>query len=46
MSEEEQRDGMFAKARESEMDLDSLGEQLQARKEEMAEVTPPQRRVG
>jgi hemerythrin superfamily protein len=46
VNEEEQRDGMFAKARESEMDLDSLGEQLQARKEEMAEVTPPQRRVG
>jgi hemerythrin superfamily protein len=46
VTEEEQSDGMFAKARESEMNLDSLGEQLQARKEEIAEVTPPQRRVG
>jgi hemerythrin superfamily protein len=46
VNEEEQGDGMFAKARESEMDLDSLGEQLQARKDEMAEVTPPQRRAG
>jgi hemerythrin superfamily protein len=46
VTEEEQSDGMFAKARESDMNLDSLGEQLQARKEAMAEVTPPQRRVG
>jgi len=30
--EEEQRDGMFAKARESDMDLNALGEQLAARK--------------
>jgi hemerythrin superfamily protein len=46
VNEEEQRDGMFAKARQSEMDLEALGEQLQERKDEMADVTPPQRRVG
>ena len=33
--EEEQRDGMFAKARQSEMDLAALGEQLAARKAEL-----------
>ena len=46
VNEEEQRDGMFAKAKESDMDLEALGEQLQARKEEMTEETTPQRRVG
>ena len=46
VNEEEQSEGMFAKARESGMDLDSLGEQLQERKEELADVMPPQRRVG
>ena len=46
VNEEEQRDGMFAKAKESDMDLEALGEQLQARKEEMADESPPQRRVG
>ena len=46
VNEEEQRDGMFAKAKESDMDLEALGEQLQARKDEMTEETPPQRRVG
>lgn len=46
VNEEEQDDGMFAKATESEMDLESLGEQLQARKDEMSEVTRPQRRAG
>ena len=35
VKEEEQRDGMFAKARQSDMDLDSLGEQLAARKAEL-----------
>jgi len=34
--EEEKRDGMFAEARDSEMDLDALGEQLQARKEALS----------
>ena len=33
--EEEQRDGMFAKARESRMDLNALGEQLAARKAQL-----------
>jgi len=32
VKEEEQRDGMFAKARQSDMDLKVLGEQLAARK--------------
>jgi hypothetical protein len=34
VNEEEQRGGMFAKARASEMDLKAIGEQLQARKQE------------
>jgi hemerythrin superfamily protein len=48
VNEEEQRDGMFAKAKASDLDLDALGEQLQARKDELTETeaTPPQRRVG
>jgi hemerythrin superfamily protein len=46
VNEEEQRDGMFAKAKESDMDLEALGEQLQARKEEMTDESPPQRRAG
>ena len=33
VNEEEKRDGMFAKARQSDMDLDALGEQLAARKQ-------------
>jgi hemerythrin superfamily protein len=37
VNEEEKRDGMFAKARQSEMDLDALGEQLAARKAELME---------
>jgi hemerythrin superfamily protein len=32
VNEEEKRDGMFAKARQSDMDLKALGEQLAARK--------------
>jgi hypothetical protein len=32
VNEEEKRDGMFAKARQSDMDLQALGEQLAARK--------------
>jgi hemerythrin superfamily protein len=35
VKEEEQPDGMFAKARKSEMDLAELGTQLQARKSEL-----------
>ena len=46
VNEEEQRDGMFAKAKEADMDLESLGEQLQTRKDELTEETPPQRRAG
>lgn len=44
VNEEEQRGGMFAKARESDMDLKALGEQLAVRKQElMGEASPPQR---
>jgi hemerythrin superfamily protein len=44
VKEEEQRDGMFAKARQADMDLKELGQQLAARKEElMSEASPPQR---
>jgi len=44
VNEEEQRGGMFAKARESDMDLKALGEQLAARKQElMSEGGTPQR---
>jgi len=46
VKEEEQADGMFAKARTSDLDLESRGQQLQARKEEMADDMPPQRRAG
>jgi hypothetical protein len=35
VKEEEQRGGMFAEARKSEMDLQYLGEQMQARKKEL-----------
>lgn len=35
VKEEEKRDGMFAKARQSDMDLKSLGEQLAQRKQEL-----------
>jgi len=40
VKEEEQRDGMFAKARESDMDIAALGEQLAARKAELMEGKP------
>jgi len=35
VNEEEKRDGMFSKARQSDMDLAALGEQLAARKSEL-----------
>ncbi|HXR89595.1 MAG TPA: hemerythrin domain-containing protein [Steroidobacteraceae bacterium] len=35
VKEEEKRDGMFGKARQSDMDLQALGEQLAARKAEL-----------
>ncbi|HSD74155.1 MAG TPA: hemerythrin domain-containing protein [Steroidobacteraceae bacterium] len=37
VKEEEQPGGMFAKARQSEMDLQALGEQLRARKQQLSE---------
>jgi hypothetical protein len=40
VKEEEQRDGMFAKARQSEMDLEQLGEQLAARKAQLEGSAP------
>ncbi len=39
VKEEEQRGGLFAKARESDMDLAALGEQLRQRKEELTGET-------
>ena len=42
VKEEEQRDGMFAKARASDMDLDLLGEQLAQRKSAL-EAEPKRR---
>ncbi|HLA71509.1 MAG TPA: hemerythrin domain-containing protein [Steroidobacteraceae bacterium] len=44
VKEEEQPGGMFAEARDSDMDLEALGEQMAARKSELEEasgVTPP-----
>jgi hemerythrin superfamily protein len=38
--EEEKRDGMFAKARASGMDLDAIGAQLEARKRELEQESP------
>ncbi len=35
VKEEEQRDGMFAEARDTNLDLVELGEQMQARKQEL-----------
>ena len=46
VNEEEQRDGMFAKAKDSDMDLEALGEELQARKDELSDDAPQQRRAG
>jgi len=43
VNEEEKRDGMFAKARQSEMDLQSLGEQLAARRAELSGPGAPAR---
>jgi hemerythrin superfamily protein len=48
VKEEEQRGGMFAEARDSDMDLQALGEQLAARKAELEEAgdVAPQARKG
>jgi hypothetical protein len=44
VNEEEKREGMFAEAKKSDMDLDALGEQLAARKQElMGAAKQPQR---
>ena len=40
VKEEEQPGGMFAEARKSDMDLDALGEQMAARKEELESLGP------
>lgn len=40
VNEEEQRNGMFAEARKSKMDLNALGEQLAARKAEIQSTAP------
>ena len=39
VNEEEKRDGLFAKARQSEMDLEALGQQLASRKAELMNDT-------
>jgi hypothetical protein len=46
VKEEEQRDGMFAKARASEMDLEGIGQQLAARKEVLMGGAGPKPRGG
>jgi len=48
VNEEEKRDGMFAKARQAEMDLAGLGERLAARKTELMSSggSNSRRRVG
>jgi hemerythrin superfamily protein len=40
VNEEEKRDGMFAKARSSNMDLDAIGERLLTRKQELTGEEP------
>jgi hemerythrin superfamily protein len=35
VKEEEQRDGMFARAKKADLDLDALGEEMQMRKDEL-----------
>jgi hemerythrin superfamily protein len=46
VKEEEKRDGMFAKAKQSEMDLEALGEQLKARKEQLMSGRGPKAKGG
>jgi hypothetical protein len=41
VNEEEKRDGMFAKARNSDMDLEALGAQLASRKAELQGKSRP-----
>jgi len=40
VKEEEQRDGMFAKAKASEMDLEAVGEQMAERKAQLEAASP------
>jgi len=48
VKEEEQRGGMFSEARQSDMDLKALGEQLKARKDELMskDMAPRTRGLG
>jgi hypothetical protein len=46
VKEEEQPGGLFAKSRQSEMDLDALGEQLAARKAELMQGKPTKAGTG
>lgn len=46
VNEEEKRDGMFAKARKSAMDLEALGEQLAARKAQLMSTAGDKGRSG
>jgi len=46
VDEEEQPGGLFAKSRQSEMDLDALGEQMAARKAELMQRTPAKAGIG
>ena len=46
VNEEEKRDGMFAKARQSDMDLSGLGQALKARKKELMTGTGAKPRGG
>jgi hemerythrin superfamily protein len=46
VKEEEQPDGLFAKSRQSEMDLDTLGEQLAARKAQLMKSKPAKAGTG
>ena len=46
VNEEEKRDGMFAKAKQSDMDLNALGQALKARKKELMTGTGAKPRGG
>ena len=46
VNEEEKRDGMFAKAKQSDMDLSGLGQALKARKKELMTGTGAKPRGG
>jgi hemerythrin superfamily protein len=46
VKEEEKRDGLFAKSRQSDMDLDALGEQLASRKAELMDDRSKRARVA